>query len=226
MKKRVVIFLILSALLIPTAYASIGVGVGVGKIQVTEQLKPGEIYQLPPITVLNTGTQPSSYALRIQHQEKQLEVIPDTSWFHFSPQQFTLNPHQVQTVQITLDLPIHATPGDYFAYLEAYPLQITPAGTTAVDIAAATKLYFTIIPATLVAAIYYKVLSFWNVYAPWPQIVLIGVIIIVALVLLKRSVNIEIKLAKKGIPKWFTIGAIVLFFIGYLIFWIKFFHLF
>ncbi len=49
--------------------AQIGVGVGVGKIQVDEKLKPGMIYQLPSFTVLNTGGEPSDYEISIQYHE-------------------------------------------------------------------------------------------------------------------------------------------------------------
>ena len=225
MKKLLLILILLLVFSTGKTLASLGVGVGVGKIQVDQKLKPGQIYNLPPITVLNTGDTPSDYTLVIEHQEKQPQIIPQSDWFGFSPSTFHLESKKVKEVKITLNLPINAKPGDYFAYLEAHPVKKTKAGTTSVNIAAATKLYFTVVPASLLAAIYYKLLSLWNILSPWPQIILGGVIIFLSGVLVKRFFNIEIKLEKKGIPRWAIVLVAAIFLIIYVFFWIKFFNL-
>ena len=139
--------------------ASIGVGVGTGKIQVDEKLKPGTIYQLPALGVLNTGDEESDYEVIISYHEKQPELKPQNEWFDFSPQKFHLEPGKIQNVSIKLNLPIKAEPGQYFAYLEAHPVKSSPAQTTTIGIAAATKLYFEITPGNIFSGIYYKILG-------------------------------------------------------------------
>lgn len=223
--KKILLGFFLVLFLTPPAFAALGVGVGVGKIVVDEKLKPGQIYTLPSITVLNTGDEVSDYELGIEHHEDQKELVPKEEWFVFSPAEFKLEPGKVQPVKITLNLPINATPGDYFAYVEARPIKKAPDGTTSVNIAAATKLYFTIIPGSIFSGILHKLISFWNVAAPVPQIVLIAIILGSSVLLARRFINIEIKLSKRGVPKWILIGGAAIFIFAYLFFWIKFFEI-
>ena len=198
--KRIIIGLFLLLFVIPTiVYASIGVGVGTGKIVVTEKLKPGLIYKLPPMGVLNTGDEPSDYEVEMTYNEKQPQRKPPGTWFIFSPRRFRLKPGKVQKVEIKLDLPLSVPPGEYFGYLEAHPVKVARAGITSINIAAATRLYFTVVPANIFQAIYYKILSFWQVYAPWPQRVVWGLVIVVALVLFKKFFNIQINVKKPGV---------------------------
>lgn len=178
------------------AFAKIGVGVGTGKIKVEEQLKPGIIYKLPLITVINTGDTPSDYAVSVAYQTGQAELSPKADWFIFSPQKFHLDPGKGQAVDIKLNLPLSVQPGKYFAYLEAQPFLKAQKGQTSIGIAAASRLYFTVVPANIFMAIYYKINSFWNVYAPWPQRFLILIVLILAGVFFKRFFNIQIGLKK------------------------------
>ena len=197
MKKLVVIFTFLFFLVPSIAIAKIGVGVGTGKIQVDDKLKPGTIYELPSLTVLNTGDEPSEYEVTVTYHEKQTQLRPLLSWFLFSPQKFRLEPGKIQLVTIKLNLPIRMQPGDYFAYLEAHPVKKSQSGDTAINIAAAVKLYFTSVAANPFQAIYYKGISFWNVYAPWPQRFLIGLGFIIMILVAKKFLHIEINLKKK-----------------------------
>lgn len=175
--------------------AAIGVGVGTGKIQVQDQLKPGIIYELPPLTVLNTGDEPSDYEVAVTYNEKQTELKPTATWFVFNPQRFHLDPGKAQIVNIKLNLPIRAKPGDYFAYLEGHPIKKTQVGQTSIGVAAAAKLYFTVVPANVLSGVYYKVVSFWQVYAPWPQRVLelLGISLILFLARKYLKINIGLK---------------------------------
>jgi len=175
-------------------HAKIGVGVGTGKIQVEENLFPGVVYELPPLTVVNTGDEVSQYSVGVSYHEKQPELLPETSWIQFSPATFTLEPGQVQAVSVVLNLPVSVTPGEYFAYLEAYPITTTQAGETSVGIAAAAKLYFTIQPASLIDGVYYKLLSLWNLYSPWPERAAIGIGVLAILLLFKKFFNIQVNL--------------------------------
>lgn len=148
--KKVLLFLIfLSFVFAPPVLATVGVGVGTGKIQINEKLHGGTIYQLPSLTVINTGTEPSDYEVSVSYLERQSEAKPPLSWFSFSPQSFHLEPGKAQTVDEKLSLPLNAVPGNYFAYLEARPTQKGKGGTTTIGIAAAAKLYFTVVPSNI-----------------------------------------------------------------------------
>ncbi len=198
MKKFFFIALFLILLLPTTVFANLGVGVGTGKIVVTEKLKPGIIYNLPPLTVINTGDVPSDYTVTTAHLEKQPQLIPQKDWFIFSPEKFHLDPGKVQVVNVKLNLPIAVAPGDYFAYVEGMPVAKAQKGQATIGIAAAAKLYFTVVPANIFAGIYYKIVSFWQVYSPWPQRVLILIALIVAAAFFKKFFNIQIGLKKPG----------------------------
>ena len=116
------------------AFARIGVGVGTGKIVVDQKLKPGIIYQLPPLTVVNTGDETSEYGVGISYFQNQKQLMPDESWFIFSPETFHLDPGKVQVVDIKLNLPVNAKPGDYFAYLEGHPAKKVKSGATSIGV--------------------------------------------------------------------------------------------
>lgn len=178
------------------ALAKIGVGVNTGKIQVDEKLKAGMIYKLPPITIINTGDEPSEYGTSIGYHQDQPELWPKQDWFIFTPRQFHLEPGKAQLVEIKINLPLKIEPGDYFAYLEGHPVATAKKGTTTIGVAAAAKLYFTVVPANIFYGIYYKIVTFFKVYAPWPQRVVIALLIVGLLVIFKKFFNIKVNLKK------------------------------
>jgi len=179
--------------------AKMGVGVGTGKIEVNKPLKAGLIYNLPSFVVLNTGDEPSNYGVAIQHRENQAELKPDKDWFSFEPQNFYLGPGQTQVVNTKLTLPVKgAVPGDYFAFLQAFPVKEQTAGAS-VSVAAATKLYFKIEPANFFSGIYYRILSILTLYSPWSYIVLIVILIAAIGLLIKKyfRFNFKVSIDKK-----------------------------
>ena len=195
MKKIIFLTLAISFFIFPAyVLGRIGVGVATGKIIVNDKLKPGIIYNLPPLTVLNTGDVPSDYEVKITYFEKQPQLKPSNDWFIFTPQKFHLDPGKVQVVNIKLNLPIIVKPGDYFGFLEAHPIQKNTTGKTTIGIAAAAKLYFTIVPSNILYGMYYKIISFWEVYAPWPQRVTTFIIIISTILIARKFFNIQIGL--------------------------------
>lgn len=195
--KKFLIGLVFLFLLFPSvAFAKIGVGVGTGKIQVEDKLKPGIIYELPVLTVLNTGDEESDYVVSVAYHNKQPEFRPSQDWFIFSPQKFHLEPGKVQIVSIKLNLPLRMQPGNYFAYLEAHPAKKAESGNTTIGVAAAAKLYFTVVPANFFQSIYYKIVSFWKVYSPWPQRVTVAIAVALAIIAFTKFFNIQINLKK------------------------------
>ena len=179
-----------------SAFAKIGVGVNTGKIYVEEKLKAGMIYQLPPITIINTGDEPSEYEVSISYHQDQTELLPDQDWFIFTPRQFHLEADKAQVIEIKINLPLKVEQGDYFAYLEGHPLAVVQKGKTTLGIAAAAKLYFTVVPANIFYGIYYKAITFYKVYAPWPQRAIIAISVVILLMIFKKFFNLQINLKK------------------------------
>lgn len=177
--------------------AKVGVGVGVGRIEVDEVLVPGSIYDLPDIPIINTGDVVTTYELGVEYHENQEEFRPLATWFIFNPESVEILPQESKLIDIKLNLPLDTEPGLYFAYLEAQPKLIGESGVTKVGIAAASKLTFAVAPANLRMAIYYKVKSFFRVYAPWPQRALGVICVIIILILFKKFFKFEVNLKKK-----------------------------
>ena len=182
-----------------SAFASIGVGVGAGKISLNEELKPGSIYELPSIPVLNTGDEPSDYGVSIEYNEVQGQMKPDASWFSFTPTTFHLLPGKSQVVKLSVTIPIKTVPGEYFAYLEAHPIASSDvAGVSSIGVAAASKLYFTVAPSNFFQGVYYRSISLIKRGAPWTYIVfgLIGLLILVKIFRRFFKFNIAINVKK------------------------------
>jgi hypothetical protein len=180
-----------------TALASIGVGVGTGRIAVSEKLRAGGIYQLPPVTVFNTGTQTANYSMSVTLNQTQPQLKPNPKWFSFSPAQFRLAPGHSQIVTPTINMPVSMQPGDYFAYLEAHPKETTKQGTARVGVAAATKLSFSVKASNIFFAILYRLLSLYRKYEPWSQIVTGLLVVGVVIRLAGRFVNFQSPFKRK-----------------------------
>ncbi len=177
-------------------FASVGVGVNLGKIEIDEPLKPGGIYNFPSIGVINTGDEPGEYELEITYHQDQPELRPLQEWFSFTPQQFHLEPGASQSVAVKLILPVKTKPGDYFAYLEAHPIIKAGPGTT-IGVAAATKTYFTVVPANIWQAITHRISSFFEVNAPWTYVVLAMVIGAIIIVIIRKFFAFQVGIRRK-----------------------------
>lgn len=192
----IAMILALTLLLVSPVSAKVGVGVNLGKIVVDQPLMPGGIYRLPSLGVINTGDETKDYALDVTYHYKQKELEPPGDWFIFSPKTFELAPAKSQTVDIKLNLPVNARPGNYFAYLEAHPIVKGKKGVT-IGVAAATKLYFSIKPANIFSAILYKILTFFETFAPYSYIGLGLVVLIAGILIFRRYFTIRFGIEKK-----------------------------
>ena len=189
--------ILVSGLLIASgAFAKVGVGMGAGEIKVTEDIKPGGIYELPSLRVFNTGDETTTYGMNIAYHQDNPQNRPGKGWFNFQPSTFTIEPGQSQEVSISMTVPVKALPGEYFAFLESGPVQIQSEGTS-IGVAVATKLYFNIVPANIWQAILYRTSAFMNTYSPWTWIVF-GTSVFIALVyLFSRFISLNISLKPK-----------------------------
>ena len=200
MKKKILLGVLVILCLPLLAMAKIGVGVGTGKIEIDNPMKAGLIYDLPSLVVVNTGDEPSDYSVAIQHRENQTQLIPSEEWFNFEPLNFSLEPGKTQVVNIKLTLPIKgAQPGDYFAFLQAFPVKKAEVSGTSIGVAAAAKLYFTVAPANIFIGLYYRVVSLFVIYSPWSYIVSAVILLAILGVLFKRffKLNFKVNIGKK-----------------------------
>jgi hypothetical protein len=190
-------FLLLGVFIFPNQLiAKVGVGVGTGKIVIDQNLKSGSIYDLPPLTVFNTGDVATEYRVEAAYHEQQPELKPSREWFSFTPNKFSLQPGEAQEVKIQLHLPVKTEPGTYFAYLESSPVATGESGNTRVGIAAAAKLYFQVTPSTFWEGLYYRGLSLWSLYQPWTSRVAYGLGLVAVLFLFKKFFHVQINLKK------------------------------
>jgi len=183
--------------------ATLGVGVGTGKIEMDKPLKPGGLYTLPSLTVINTGDEPSDYGVSVEYKGDQPKMSPPKEWFIFTPDTFHLEPGQSQVVQVQVNIPIKTVPGDYFAYLQGAPKRVSnSAGGATIGIGAAAKLLFTIKPANIFQGLYYRTFFLITTNTPWSYVVLAIIVMAILVALFKKffSFNVGIK-RKDGAEK-------------------------
>jgi len=153
----------------PPASADRGVGVTSSSIEVLQGLKPGGAYAVATLGVINTGSEPCEYELVVSHLDGQPERRPDAGWFDLAPSRFHLEPGASRNIEVKLTLPTGADAGDYFALLEARPVE-SGSGVT-VGVAVATKVTFTVEPASWWSAQVTRLIRWLDDASPWSYIV-------------------------------------------------------
>lgn len=191
-------FMVLAALLLvigvsAPALAAKGVGINLGSIAVNETLYPGRRYDLATMVVTNTGTELANYAFTLVFREGQEELQPERSWVVTEPRELSLPPGRQAPVRVVLRLPLNARPGRYFAFLAAHPVEPASGGVS-IGVAAATRLSFTVGPASPWMAAWFWLTDRMQRTAPWSYI-LIGLVFLTALVTaLSRRYTLKIQI--------------------------------
>lgn len=175
--------------------AKIGVGMGAGEIRLTEPVKPGGMYSLPPLRIFNTGDETTTYGMDIAYHQDHPELRPKQDWFSFNPMTFTLEAGKSQEIQVNMMVPVKAAPGDYFAFIESGPVASNQPGTS-VGVAVATKLYFTVVPANIFKAIQYRVSSIFETYSPWSWVALAFVSFVLIILFIRKFFSFNIAMRK------------------------------
>ena len=125
--------------------ASPSVGIGNGKIQVAEQVHAGSVISLPQLPVVNDGTSAGIFFIEVTNNEKQPQHKLSSEWITFSPRKFELGAGESQLIDIYLQIPTDADPGEYFGYVEA-SVRSDSGGTARVNSVSAAKLEFSVAP--------------------------------------------------------------------------------
>lgn len=172
-----------------------GLGISPGQIHADEPLNPGGRYRLPSLTVLNTGDVAGEFEIVVGYLAGQAERRPPESWFEFRPQRFSLAPGESQEVALALALPTRVEPGAYFALLEAHP--VVAGQGVAVSVAVATKLSFTVRPATVLQAWLVRADHLLSDSQPWASLVFVALLAFFGVRLVGRYVRIGVRIERR-----------------------------
>jgi len=123
---------------------SIGVGIQVGPVRLAGIAHAGQTYDLPPVYVVNTGTEPETVRLDVQRLSKGEGRDVPKSWFKPGQTDVHLDARQSATIPVQLVVPADAKPGPYFSDVVAHGSASIEAGAASLGVAAATKLQFTV----------------------------------------------------------------------------------
>ena len=123
---------------------SIGVGIQVGPVRLAGIAHAGQTYDLPPVYVVNTGTEPETVRLDVQRLSKGAGRDVPKSWFKPGQTDVHLDARQSATIPVQLVVPADAKPGPYFSDVVAHGSASIEAGAASLGVAAATKLQFTV----------------------------------------------------------------------------------
>jgi hypothetical protein len=139
---------VLALLAVPAGWAdaSIGVGIQAGPVLLSGTAHPGGSYDLTPVYVVNTGTQPETIALRVERVSAGHGLTIPASWIRATGPAVTLAHNQSARIALELAVPATARPGHYFSDVVARGSGAIAAGGANLAVAAATDLEFTVAP--------------------------------------------------------------------------------
>ena len=177
------------------SYAERGVGVNLGQIKIEDRLSPGGGYSLPALGVINTGDKYGDYEVVITYLEGQKESRPPEAWFNFNPNRFSLAAGDGQTVEIRLELPTGADPGDYFAFVEAHPLAENSG--PSIGLAAATKLSFSVKPSNWFEVQAIRFNRYIDDSQPWSYVIPFAILVVLLLLLARRFFRVGLRVERR-----------------------------
>jgi hypothetical protein len=138
---------VLALLAVPAAAsASIGIGIQAGPVQLSGSAHPGGSYELTPVYVVNTGTEPESVTIRVERISPGHGFTVPPSWIHATGPVVTLSHNQSARIPLVLAVPDTAKPGRYFSDVVAKGSGGISAGRANLAVAAATNMEFTVAP--------------------------------------------------------------------------------
>jgi hypothetical protein len=174
------------------AYASVGVGVQADPVQLAGVAHPGGTYSLPPVYVVNTGTEPESVTIRIERISRGTGHTVPRGWISISALPSSLGHGQSARIPLSLVVPASARPGQYFSDVVVMGSAALTAGSARLGVAAATDLEFRVVPGVVSTA--------WFTVPTWVLLaVAFSVALALAVVLMTRSgISIRVERAAAG----------------------------
>jgi hypothetical protein len=128
------------------ARASVGVGVQAGPVRLAVAAHAGGSYSLPPVYVVNTGTEPELVSVRVERLSAGAGRAVPPSWVRAAGPGVRLGPQQGARLPLELVLPGGARPGRYLSDVVVSGSAAISAGRANLGVAAATKLEFRVAP--------------------------------------------------------------------------------
>ena len=134
------------SLFLPGAQASVGVGVQAAPVRLAGPARAGGSYALPPVYVLDTGTQDETISVRVERPHGEPARGIPSSWIRDTVPGLRLSAHQSARVPLELDVPRGATPGRYGSDIVVSGSAVRSVGKANIGVAAATVVEFSVAP--------------------------------------------------------------------------------
>jgi hypothetical protein len=151
------------------AGATIGVGTTTPRIVIDQDVQPGGIYRLPAIPVINTGTERSDFRVFVDRASKQSQLFADPRWITVSPGTVSIEASQSALINATIQVPLTVRPGEYQALIVAQPL-VPGASADTPNVQVGTKVVFRIVQSNVLVALYWRIRSLADLWAPWSYV--------------------------------------------------------
>jgi hypothetical protein len=171
------------------AAASVGVGVQAGPVRLADAAHPGGTYALPPVYVVNTGTQAESVGIRIERISHGTGRTVPPSWIRVSALPSRLGHGQSARVPLDLVVPAGARPGQYFSDVVVTGSAALTVGGANLGVAAATDLEFRIAPGAVAQP--------WFSVPGWVLAAMAGIVVVVVALLLASRSGIRIRIERE-----------------------------
>jgi hypothetical protein len=186
---RPVLAAVLLGLWAPAANASIGVGIQTNPVLLSGSAHPGGSYPLPPVYVVNTGSQPESLSLRVERLQATANGTSPVprSWIQSSwPSDSPVAAGRSAEIPLELVPPANAKPGSYSTDIVVTGSALVTGGGIRFGAAAATGLEFRITPSPPSGLLTWKL---WT---------LIALITIGAVTLTYKRLGLRVRIERQG----------------------------
>jgi hypothetical protein len=186
---RLTVAAVLLVLWAPAANASVGVGIQDNPVRLSGSAHPGSSYALPPLFVVNTGSQAETFTVRVERLQtpaKGAQAVPG-SWIQSSwNTSSSVQAGQSANIPLRLVAPANAKPGSYSSDIVVTGSTVLTGGGVRFGAAAATGLEFRISPAPSAG------LPAWKLWT------LVALITIGAGALAYRRLGLRIRIERQG----------------------------
>jgi hypothetical protein len=176
----------------PAAQASVGIGVQATPVRLGIVARAGGSYALPPVYVLDTGTQAETITVQVVRLSKGTGRVVPPSWVRATGQGVQLTPGQSAQIPLELAVPGGAEAGPYLSDVVVTGSAGTSAGRANFGVAAATKLEFSVAPGSPP--------GLWPFGPSWMWWTAIWLLVLAPLVIAARRSGIRIRLRIERTP--------------------------
>jgi hypothetical protein len=173
-----------------SAEASIGVGVQAGPVRLGGVAHPGGSYALPPVYVVNTGTQAETITMGVERLSRGPGRAVPPAWVQFTGPATHLDPGQGARIPLQLVVPDRATPGRYLSDIVATGSAAPSAAAAGIGVAAATELEFSIRPGPAHGPP--------NSIPPWAWWIIAGLLLLAIAVFAARRSGLRIRVERNA----------------------------